>query len=153
MSGRPSFILRPRAGRSVMQAARRGWANRCPACGQVPLFDRWMQPHDDCPACHEGHAYAAISNAVPVLAAPIAIACGCLVGFVTLCFFPLHVLAATLLGEAAALVTVFHILPRAKGLLIGIAWAVRLGSEAEMPDLTRRSATSATSHSAHRSAF
>lgn len=78
---------------------------------------------------------AAISNAVPVVAAPIAIACGCLVGFVTLCFFPLHVLAATLLGEAAALGAVFRILPKAKGLLIGIAWAVRLGSDAEMPDL------------------
>lgn len=30
---------------------RRGWARRCPACGEGPVFRKWLAMHDRCPAC------------------------------------------------------------------------------------------------------
>ena len=37
------------------QVIRRGWAKRCPHCGQGPVFVRWMTTHGRCPVC--GYVY------------------------------------------------------------------------------------------------
>ena len=31
----------------------RGFKQRCPACGEAPLYRAYLKPHDTCPACGE----------------------------------------------------------------------------------------------------
>jgi uncharacterized protein (DUF983 family) len=36
---------------TLMQALRRGFAGRCPACGQSRMFTGWLRVQSACPAC------------------------------------------------------------------------------------------------------
>jgi uncharacterized protein (DUF983 family) len=36
-------------------AIKRGWAKKCPHCGQGPIFIKWNKPYRNCPVC--GYLY------------------------------------------------------------------------------------------------
>lgn len=113
--------------RPVLPAARRGWGGRCPACGQGHMFQRWMEVRDHCPTCAEELGHARISNAVPVVAVPIAFFAAALLGGVMETVGDVQLLLELAACQVAGFASALFVLPRAKGLLIGLSWAHHVG--------------------------
>jgi uncharacterized protein (DUF983 family) len=106
-------------------AARRGFLGRCPCCGDTPLFRAYLKQVHACPSCHAEFGRIRADDAAPWLTIIV-------IGhiFLPLVFFlglenvmPLwaSLTAYAVLLSALSLV----LLPRAKGLFIGILWATR----------------------------
>jgi uncharacterized protein (DUF983 family) len=112
--------------RPAKPAMWRGFQRKCPSCGESHMFDGYLKVIDRCPVCHEelhkhraddGPAYIVIL-VVGHLMAPIM--------HVTWTHFrpePL-VLATTLSITCVALS--LYLLPRIKGMVVGIQWARRM---------------------------
>lgn len=113
--------------RPVPQAMRHGWSGRCPACGEGDLFGAFLDLHDHCPACSEALYPARVANATPLMAIPAALAAALLVGGALELFGGIALWAEILLCEAIGLAVALWVLPKAKGLLVGYAWACHLG--------------------------
>lgn len=113
--------------RPIEAAARRGWSGRCPACGEGALFGRWMQVSESCAHCGEALGHARVTNAVAVLAIPLALLAGSLVGGILELLSELPLALELAASELVAVAAAFHVLPRAKGLAVGLAWANHVG--------------------------
>ncbi len=122
--------------RPMRPAMRRGWAMRCPNCGQGRLLHAYLKVNDTCASCRQelhhqqaddGPAYLTILIAGHLMAPlllfvyskwepePMAMALGFTTVFVALSLF---------------------LLPRLKGVLVGIQWAKRMhGFGAGSPDV------------------
>lgn len=104
----------------------RGFRRRCPKCGEGVLFNGYLKVANSCPVCSEelhhhraddGPAYLTIL-VVGHLMAPL-----------------IHVAFTTFRPDPMVLATVFtigcvalslYLLPRLKGLIVGIQWARRM---------------------------
>ncbi|WP_188608679.1 DUF983 domain-containing protein [Chelatococcus reniformis] len=53
--------------RSVWSAIKRGFAGRCPACGDGRLFGRFLKVNDHCPACGEAFHHHRADDLPPYL--------------------------------------------------------------------------------------
>jgi uncharacterized protein (DUF983 family) len=112
--------------RSITGAMRRGGAGKCPACGQGALFHRYLKVADRCPACAEELHHHRADDAPPyftILIVGHLIVAG--VMFVEEYFHPdywLHILMWFPLTIGLSL----WILPRVKGALVGLQWALRM---------------------------
>lgn len=106
-------------------ALKRGFSQRCPHCARAPLFHRYLKVTPSCPACghdngqypaDDGPAYFTILLVGHLLIAPM----------VALPFF-LDLPVAWTLAATLPLVTVITLwlLPRIKGAVIGLHWALR----------------------------
>ena len=106
-------------------AARRGFLGRCPSCGGTPLFRAYLKQVHACSSCHAEFGRIRADDAAPWATIIV-------IGhvFLPLVFFlglenmmPLwaSLTAYAVLLSALSLV----LLPRAKGLFIGILWATR----------------------------
>lgn len=114
------------ADRPTKPAMWRGYRRRCPNCGQGQLFDGYLKVADSCPVCEEelhhhraddGPAYLTILI-VGHLMAPL-----------------IHVFYTQFRPEPLVMATVFtvgsvalclYLLPRLKGVVVGIQWARRM---------------------------
>jgi uncharacterized protein (DUF983 family) len=113
--------------RDLRTALRRGWARRCPACGEGALLDGYLTVRDACPVCgteffhhraDDGPAWATILITGHLLA-------------------PLMILVYTewrppawamALGFCVVFVALsLYLLPRFKGMFIAVQWAKRMG--------------------------
>lgn len=112
--------------RPTKQSMMRGFRRRCPNCGDGVIFDSYLKVSDHCPVCSEdfhhhraddGPAYLTILI-VGHLMAPL-----------------LHVAFTHFRPDPLVLATVFtigcvalslYLLPRLKGLIVGIQWARRM---------------------------
>jgi uncharacterized protein (DUF983 family) len=112
--------------RNVMQALRRGAAQRCPACGEGKLYGKYLKVADSCPACGEELHHQRADDAPPYFTILIAghfIVAG--VMMVEDYFHPeywLHIAIWFPLTIGLCL----WILPRVKGALVGLQWALRM---------------------------
>lgn len=106
-------------------AARRGLMGRCPSCGRTPLFMAYLKQVHSCPSCHAEFGRIRADDAAPWATIIV-------IGhiFLPLVFFlglenvmPLWACLAIYVVLLSALSLV--LLPRAKGLFIGILWATR----------------------------
>ena len=104
----------------------RGFCRRCPQCGQGPLFRSYLKVMDSCPVCREelfhhraddGPAYLTILVVGHLLVPFIH------VGFTR--FRPEPLVMATVFTVAAVALSLF-LLPRLKGVVVGIQWAKRM---------------------------
>ncbi len=109
--------------RETLPAMWKGWRRRCPNCGSGPLLRGYLEVRDSCPVCREELHHARADDGPAYLTILI-------VG---------HVMAPLLLmvftrfrPEPLVLFTVFavgcvalslYLLPRLKGLIIGLQWA------------------------------
>lgn len=120
--------------RDTWQAARRGLRLRCPACGNGRLLAGYLKPAASCSECGEPTGDIRADDA-PAWATIL------LVGHVV---SPLFFLFATQ-DASASLMTFFLIatvvvgltfmlLPRMKGLFVGLIWATRAGESASDAD-------------------
>lgn len=120
--------------RALRPALARGWARICPACGDAPMMDGYLTVRAHCPACgtalhhhraDDGPAWATILIAGHVMA-------------------PMMLLVFELwrpegwvmaLGFSAVfLMLSLYLLPRLKGMFVGVQWAKRMHGFG-LPDL------------------
>jgi uncharacterized protein (DUF983 family) len=112
--------------RSITEAMRRGAADKCPACGDAKLFTRYLEVADRCPACAEELYHHRADDAPPyftILIVGHLIVAG--VMMVEDYFHPeywLHLLMWIPLTIGLSL----WILPKVKGALVGLQWALRM---------------------------
>lgn len=112
--------------RSPWQAMRRGLAQICPACGDGALFSSYLKVQDNCPNCKEELHHQRADDAPP---------------YVTILIVGHIIIPGILILEKAyAPATWVHlsiwlplllllsltILPRIKGLFVGLQWALRM---------------------------
>ena len=112
--------------RSIGTAMRRGFAQRCPACGEGALFHGYLKVNERCPACDEELWHHRADDAPPYMVITI-------VG---------HIVVPALLAVEMAwhppewvhlaiwlplcLILCLTLLPPVKGALIGYQWAMRM---------------------------
>jgi len=125
-----------REARSVQQAIMRGFAERCPACGQGKMFRAYLKVVDRCASCGEELHHHRADDAPPYFT--ILIVAHIIVGGV----LSLEQLVAPpdwvqiVIWLPATLLLSLALLPRVKGALVGLQWALRMhgfGGEEDMP--------------------
>jgi uncharacterized protein (DUF983 family) len=112
--------------RETGTAIRRGWARRCPACGEGALMDGFLTVRRECPVCgtelyhhraDDGPAWATILITGHLMA-PIML-------FVFVEYRPQA--WAMALGFSVVFVALsLYLLPRLKGVFVGLQWAKRM---------------------------
>lgn len=112
--------------RPVGQAMRRGFRRRCPRCGAGPLMRGYLKVRDNCAVCGEdlhhhraddGPAYLTILI-VGHLMAPLII-------WAFTEFRPDPIVLATVFSVGCVTLSLW-MLPRLKGMIVGIQWAKRM---------------------------
>ena len=104
----------------------RGLCKRCPQCGKGKLFTGYIKQNDECSECHEPLADLRADDAPPWLTILVT---GHLLAPLILFFVHHSILPEAVeitILVALAILCVFLILPRAKGLFIAILWLTRL---------------------------
>jgi uncharacterized protein (DUF983 family) len=112
--------------RNVTAAMSRGAMLNCPSCGDAPLFERYLKVADTCPGCHEALHHHRADDAPP--------------------YFTIFIVGHFIVGGVLAVEQAFHpepwvqaslwlpltvilsllLLPRIKGALVGLQWALRM---------------------------
>ena len=112
--------------RPTGQAVLRGLQRRCPQCGKGHLFAGYLKVVDACPECGEelshhraddGPAYLTILLVGHIL--------GFVIHFMWVQFRP-EPLTMALVLSAGAIALSLYLLPRMKGMVVGIQWARRM---------------------------
>jgi uncharacterized protein (DUF983 family) len=123
--------------RPMRPAMLNGWRRRCPACGGAPLLLGYLRVRDACPACGEalhhqraddGPAYLTILIVGKLVMVPFYWT------FLTWQPDPLLLAGGFSLGAVALSL---WLLPRLKGLMVGIQWSRRMHGFGAPPDHTR----------------
>ena len=110
---------------NLLAGLKRGVIGRCPRCGEGPLLRAYLKVIPRCPACGHDNAQYPADDAPPYFTILIV---GHLVVAPALCFsfiwtWPaIWVLAVTV---PAILAATLLLLPRVKGAVIGVQWAIR----------------------------
>lgn len=104
----------------------RGFACRCPACAQGPMFHRYLKVADTCPSCGEELHHHRADDAPPYFTMTIT-------GHVVV---PLVLVVERLwapplgvhfmLWTAVTLALTFALMPAVKGAIVGLQWALRM---------------------------
>jgi uncharacterized protein (DUF983 family) len=105
---------------------RRGSAGRCPACGKGALYRRYLKVADRCPACAEELHHHRADDAPPYFT--ILIVGHLVVGGVMMVedFFHPSYWVHTLMWVPLTIGLSLWLLPRIKGALIGLQWALKM---------------------------
>ncbi len=112
--------------RPMRPAMLRGWRRRCPACGEGHMFDGYLKIRAACPVCGEdlshhraddGPAYLTILI-VGHLMAP-------LIFWAFVEFRPSPIVLSSTFAAGCVALSLF-LLPRLKGVIVGIQWAKRM---------------------------
>lgn len=108
---------------SVRPSLRRGWRQRCPACGEGTIFSSYLKVRDTCPVCgqelfhhraDDGPAYLSI-----LIVGHVATV---LVAALWEVFRPEPIVLASA-GSVFAILLALWLLPRLKGTIIAYQWA------------------------------
>lgn len=114
------------AQRSVPEAMLRGAAMHCPACGQGKIYHGFLKVAATCPSCHEELHHQRADDAPPYftmfIVGHIIVAAVMVVEKVYAPELWVHGMIWTPLILALSLL----LLPRIKGALIGLQWALRM---------------------------
>ncbi len=125
--------------RDVKTSMLRGWAKKCPACGQGPLYWKYLKVSDSCPACGEELHHQRADDAPPYFT--MVIVCHVIVGGILVLEQALAPPTWVHLAIWLPLTVVMclWLLPRVKGSLVGLQWALRMhgfGGKTDDPDPT-----------------
>jgi uncharacterized protein (DUF983 family) len=126
-----------RAERDVTQAMLRGARQKCPACGQGALYGKYLKVVDSCGTCGTELHHQRADDAPPYFTMIITghVIVGGLMALEQAYEPPMWVHIA-IWGPALLLLTLF-LLPRVKGALIGLQWALRMhgfGGTEDVPE-------------------
>lgn len=112
--------------RPSRQAMLRGWRRRCPQCGSGPLLRGYLKVREECPVCGEalhhhraddGPAYLTILIVGHIMA-PAFLA-------VYTAYRPEPLVMAVLFSVGCVALSLY-LLPRLKGMIVGLQWAKRM---------------------------
>ncbi len=109
--------------RSTRQAFFRGWARKCPKCGEGHIFDGYIKVNHTCATCREELFHQRADDAPPyftMLIVMLFVVCGLLI--VEQIYHPESWLQMAI-WMPVALISALWFLPRIKGALIGFQWA------------------------------
>lgn len=122
------------APREVAPSMRRGWSQKCPACGQGALYRAYLKVADQCPHCHEALHHHRADDAPPYFT--MLVTGHIIVGGILIAerqWAPptwVHLAVAV----PALLIMSLWLLPRVKGALVGLQWALRMHGFSGKPD-------------------
>lgn len=128
----------PHPPRDVATAVKRGLRQTCPACGRGRLYRSYLKVADNCGACHEELHHQRADDAPPyftmLITGHVVVA-----GVVALeeAFSPPSWVHAAVWGPVLIALSLW-LLPRVKGALVGVQWALRMhgfGGESEDGEL------------------
>ena len=131
-----SPLLRDTAARSLGDAMRRGFTHKCPACGEGKLYRRYLEVMDRCEACSEELYHHRADDAPPyftILIVGHLIVAGVMA--VEDYLHPSYWLHALIWGPLTIALCLI-LLPRIKGALVGLQWALRMhGFDGKKPQI------------------
>lgn len=112
--------------RDTYRAVMRGFAQHCPACGKGDTFHAFLKVNDACPACGEELHHHRADDAPPYFTMLITghVVVGALMTVETTYAPPIWV-HALIWGPMVVILSLL-LLPRIKGALIGLQWALRM---------------------------
>jgi uncharacterized protein (DUF983 family) len=133
-SSAPPAEAKPR--RDIKTAMLRGWRQRCPACGEGALYWKYLKVSDACPKCGEELHHQRADDAPPYFTMVVVghVVVGGVLMLEKALAPPSWVHLALWLPLTVILSLV--LLPRVKGTLIGLQWALRMhgfGGAADEP--------------------
>ena len=120
--------------RDTWRALRRGWRQRCPACGKGRIYGGFLKVNGACNVCGQELHHHRADDAPPYFTMLIVghVVVG-LVLSVEMHFHPQMWVHAVLWGPAVVLLSLY-LLPRIKGALIAYQWALRMHGFGSAPD-------------------
>ncbi|WP_102107051.1 DUF983 domain-containing protein [Oceaniglobus roseus] len=113
----------PAEERPLRPAILRGWRRRCPHCGVGPILKGYLTLRDRCPVCSEDLSHARADDGpayLTILLVGHIMAPLLLIVFET--FRPEPMILATLFSVGCVALSLY-LLPRLKGLIVGLQWA------------------------------
>lgn len=120
--------------RPVKPAMWRGWRRRCPKCGTGPMMKSYLKVADSCPVCSEELHHQRADDGPAYLTILV-------VGHLMVPFFHFGYTIfrpdPMILFSAISIIAVaigLYLLPRFKGLMVGVQWAKRLHGFAPADD-------------------
>ena len=114
------------ADRPLWPAIQRGWRQRCPACGRGRLFRGYLKLRPSCALCGEDFSHARADDGPAYLAILITAK---VVGTAMLAVYtawPMDPLLLAVIFCVVATAMALYLLPRLKGVIVGIQWAKRM---------------------------
>lgn len=107
-------------------AVMRGLKQRCPNCGKGHLFARYLKVADTCPECGEElHHHRADDGPAYLTILLVGHILGFVIHIMWVQWRPEPMTMATVLSIGAVALSLF-LLPRMKGMVVGIQWARRM---------------------------
>ena len=127
MKGRPmtqtDFAINERP---TGQAVLRGLKRRCPNCGKGHMFASYLKVADTCPECGEElHHHRADDGPAYLTILLVGHILGFVIHIMWVEFRP-EPLTMALVLSAGAIALSLYLLPRMKGMVVGIQWARRM---------------------------
>lgn len=112
--------------RDIWLAARRGWRQRCPSCGEGAMYYKYLKVNDVCPNCgtelHHHRADDAPPYFVMIITAHIVV--GGILAFEK--YFSIDPWIQVAVWCPILVLLSLWLLPRVKGVLIAYQWALRM---------------------------
>lgn len=111
--------------RPLWPAMRAGWRQCCPHCGRGKLFRGYLRMRRRCPLCMENLRPAraeGLSAALTVFATSSVMGTAMVTTFLA---WPVDPLVLTAVFGVGATAMALYLLPRLKGLIVGVQWAKR----------------------------
>jgi hypothetical protein len=130
--------------RDKWQAVKRGYMGKCPHCGEGKMFRAYLKVAEACPACGEELHHQRADDAPPYMTIFVV---GHIIGAGMLWMehqndaLPIWIHAT--IWPILTIVLSFYFLPRIKGGLIGLQWALRMhgfGASSPLPTITAAAA-------------
>ncbi|WP_299656121.1 DUF983 domain-containing protein [uncultured Jannaschia sp.] len=112
--------------RPARPAVLRGLMGRCPACGEGRILHHYLKIHANCPECGEDLSHARADDGPAYLSILIV---AHFVGFalhILWSVWELEPLTMILVVSGLAVGLSLFLLPRFKGMLVGVQWAKRM---------------------------
>mgnify|MGYP000294804056 CR=1 FL=1 len=112
--------------RPLKSALWNGWRRTCPSCGKGPLLRKYLKVRDACSECGEDfHHHRADDGPAYLVILIVGHILAFLIHFVWTQFRPDPLVMATIISIGAIALSLY-LLPRMKGLVVGIQWARRM---------------------------
>ena len=119
-------VKEPPTERQSRQAMARGFRRRCPNCGEGNMFTGYLKITDKCPLCREElHHHRADDGPAYLTILIVGHLLGFAMHFAWVKFRPEPLVMATVFTIGCTALSLF-LLPRLKGLIVGIQWAKRM---------------------------
>jgi len=112
--------------RPAWPAMARGLRHRCPACGEGALYERYLKLRPACPACGEDLSHARADDGPAYLSILLT---AHVMGTLQLAVYHLWQPPAWIIAVSFSLgvtAMALALLPRFKGLIVGVQWAKRM---------------------------